>query len=237
MKIGETVSFEKGKNFLTICGILGVVLVMLYVSSFVDRARSEPVNKEVVAPEPKRIALTFDDGPCDVDGGTNYLLDGLKERGVKVTFFVLGKSVDANPELTKRIYQEGHLLGNHTYNHIDVAKGDYEKVKQEILETNEAVESCTGYNMEYMRPPFGSWKKSLETELKMFPVMWSVDSRDWTVQNTPQIVDKVVSKADEDAIILMHDGYKTSADAAFIIIDTLKKQGYEFVTVDEILLD
>ena len=220
-----------------ICGILVVMITVLYWYKSMDEEWNMAVNQSIANQGIKRIALTFDDGPCDVEGGTDYLLDGLKEREVKVTFFVLGKSVEANPELTKRMYEEGHLLGNHTYNHIDVAKGDYQVVKQEILKTNQVVEACTGYQMEYMRPPFGSWKKSLEKELKMFPVMWSVDSRDWIVQDTSQIVEKVISNVDEDAIILMHDGYKTSADAAFIIIDNLKKEGYEFVTVDQILLD
>ena len=95
----------------------------------------------------------------------------------------------------------------------------------------------TGEEVEFVRPPYGSWDKSLETELTMLPVLWTIDPMDWCSSNVSGIVKKVTGKAKENAVILMHDEYSSSVTAALEIVDTLQKQGYEFVTVDELLLD
>lgn len=185
--------------------------------------------------ENKKIALTFDDGPIDVAYGTGYLLDGLKERNVEATFFIMGSGVEKNPDLTRRMYEEGHLLGNHSYNHVNLTQVSVETLQSELEETCKIVKYLTGEDMAYMRPPYGAWDKSLEIYTNMLPVMWTLDPRDWDTKNTSAIVEKVVTTAKENDIILLHDGYKTSADAAFQIIDILQEKGFEFVTVDEIL--
>ncbi len=182
-----------------------------------------------------KIALTFDDGPHPYY--TEQLLDGLKERGAKASFFVMGKQAEAYPELVLRMHEEGHLVGNHTYSHIQLGKNNRENFKEELVKTNELLTGITGEEPQYVRPPYGSWDKSFETELMMIPVLWTIDPMDWCSSDVKGIVGKVTKKAEENAVILMHDEYQSSVTAALDIVDILQKQGYEFVTVDEILFD
>ncbi len=198
---------------------------------------SEQVSEETseYGDMPKKIALTFDDGPniaC-----TGRLLDGLKKRNVRATFFVIGKNVKENPKLTKRIYEEGHMIGNHTYSHIDMSKVSEGKAGKELKKTSRMVHAITGEYPQYMRPPYGVCSQSLEESLDMILVRWTIDPLDWKTENTDDIVKKVVTKAEENDIILLHDCYNSSVDAALKIIDILQKKGYEFVTVDELFLD
>lgn len=183
----------------------------------------------------KKIALTFDDGPHPYY--TEQLLKGLKERDVKVTFFIMGKNAEAYPEIVREIYEDGHLIGNHTYNHTQLSSRNREKFKDEIIKTNEVIKEITGEDTIYIRPPYGSWNKEFEKELNMFPVFWTIDPLDWSSSNVSCIVNAVCGKAEENAIILMHDQYKTTVTAALEIVDQLQKEGYEFVTVDELLFD
>ena len=156
-------------------------------------------------------ALTFDDGP-DIRY-TPLLLDGLKERNVRASFFLLGEKVEQYPELVERMQKEGHLVGNHTYHH-----------------------ETTGVYPLYLRPPFGAWKKNLELCVEMLPVFWTIDTLDWKVKNTEKIVRTVKEQIEDGAIILMHDEYDTSVEAALQVVDELKNQGYELVTVDQLIL-
>ena len=182
-----------------------------------------------------KIALTFDDGPHPYY--TEQLLDGLKERGAKASFFVMGKQAEAYPELVLRKHEEGHLVGNHTYSHIQLGKNNRENFKEELVKTNELLTGITGEEPQYVRPPYGSWDKSFETELMMIPVLWTIDPMDWCSSDVDGIVSKVTKKAQENAVILMHDEYKSTVTAALEIVDILQKQGYEFVTIDEIMFD
>ena len=176
-----------------------------------------------------------DDGPHP--SYTEQLLDGLKERGVHATFFVTGEHAELHPDIIKRMQEEGHLIGNHTYSHIQLRKGNREAFKEELIKTNEIIKEITGEEVEFVRPPYGSWDKSFEKELNMFPVLWNVDPLDWSSSNVSRIVEKIVSKTGENDIILMHDYYDTSVTAALQAIDELMEKGYTFVTVDEILFD
>lgn len=183
----------------------------------------------------KRIALTFDDGPHPVY--TEELLDGLKKRGVQATFFVTGEHAGLHPDVIKRMQEEGHLIGNHTYSHIQLRSGNREEFKEELLETNRIIQDITGEEVLYVRPPYGSWDRTLEKELNMFPVLWTVDPTDWSCLNARTVTNRVVTKVKENDIILLHDYYKSSVDAALEIVDELLEQGYEFVTVDELFLE
>ena len=183
----------------------------------------------------KKIAITFDDGPHP--SYTAQLLDGLKERGIHATFFVTGEHAELHPDIIERMYDEGHLIGNHTYSHIQLTRNNREKFKEELIKTNEILKEITGEEVQYVRPPYGSWDKSFEKELNMFPVLWTVDPLDWSSRNVGRITEKIVSKTGENDIILMHDYYDTSVTAALKAIDALLEEGYTFVTVDEILFD
>lgn len=183
----------------------------------------------------KRIALTFDDGPHP--RYTEKLLDGLKERGVHATFFVTGANAEKYPEIVKRMQEEGHLIGNHTYHHVQLTAANGEQFREEIISTNEAIREITGEDTEYIRPPYGAWNKRYEEELNMFPVLWTIDPRDWCMDDASCIVKNTLKRVKENDIILMHDQYQSSIAAALQIVDELQEEGYEFVTVDEILLD
>ena len=193
------------------------------------------LEKEETVDSPRKIALTFDDGPHPYY--TQQLLDGLKERGARATFFVMEKQAEAYPELVLRMQEEGHLIGNHTYSHVQLNKKNRESFKEELVRTNELLLDITGEEPQYVRPPYGSWDKSFESELMMIPVLWTIDPMDWCSSDVNGIVRKVTKKAEDNAVILMHDEYKSSVTAALEIVDVLQKQGYEFVTVDEILFD
>ena len=104
-------------------------------------------------------------------------MDGLKDRGVKATFFVIGKSAVSYPDIVKRESNEGHLVGNHTYNHVEITKIGDKKAREEIEKTNTVLKEMLGKEIEYVRPPFGAWKKKLEQEMNVLPVMWSIDPR------------------------------------------------------------
>ncbi len=184
---------------------------------------------------PGKVALTFDDGPDPYY--TEKLLDGLKERGVKASFFVTGIHAEQNPEIIRRMHQEGHLIGNHTYSHIQLKKSNWEKYKEELVKTSEIIQNITGEEVQFVRPTYGTWDKKLEKELTMLPVMWTVDPKDWCQANAACIAESVVKKVKEGDIILMHDQYDPSVKAALMIVDELKRQGYEFVTVDEMMLE
>ena len=180
------------------------------------------------------VALTFDDGPSPKY--TPLLLDGLKERNVRATFFLLGKNVKENQELVQRMQAEGHLLGNHTYNHVQLNKIPETTARQEILKTNNEIYEATGKYPEYMRPPYGAWKKNMELCVEMLPVFWDIDTLDWKSQNVDAILKAAGEEPEDGSIILMHDEYQTSVEAALLLIDRLKEKGYEFVTVDELIV-
>lgn len=182
-----------------------------------------------------KIALTFDDGPHPKY--TEQLLDGLKERNVVATFFVTGENAENYPEIIRREQEEGHLIGNHTYSHIQLTSRNREAFREELVRTNAVLEEITGEKPSFVRPPYGSWDKSFEKELNMFPVLWNIDPLDWCPHNAECIAARVVEKAGDGDIILMHDYYATSVIAALEVIDALQEEGFQFVTVEELLLD
>lgn len=183
----------------------------------------------------KLIALTFDDGPHKTC--TPKLLDGLKERGVHATFFLMGENIAGNEGLVRRMQEEGHLIGNHSYRHIQLTKAGEDAVCQAVEQTEEIIGDITGSRPQYLRPPYGDWNESLECRMNLTTVFWSVDSLDWKLKNTPGIVRRVEKDVKEGDIILMHDIFPTSVDAALQLIDRLQEKGYRFVTVDEMLID
>ena len=179
-------------------------------------------------------ALTFDDGPSAEY--TPRLLDGLKERNIKASFFLLGRNIPGNEEIVERMQEEGHLIGNHTYNHVQLSAISEAEAREEILKTNNIIYEITGNYPQYMRPPFGSWKKNLVLCVEMIPVFWNIDTMDWKSQDVSSILNIVFAEAEDGAIILMHDEYETSVEAALQIADHLMKEGYEFVTADRLIV-
>lgn len=216
-------------------GILCMVMGLVVCACVKKNSRpSAPVTSENII-EPKKVALTFDDGPSPET--TEDLLEGLAERNVRATFFVIGEKAEAYPELIRQIHEQGHLIGNHSYSHVNLELLSGEEACEQIDHTNQVICDITGVMPEYLRSPFGSTRANLECDMGMIEVLWDVDPRDWEVQNAPRIIQHVVTNTKEGDIILLHDGYDTSMVAALSIIDQLQRQGYEFVTVDELILE
>lgn len=215
--------------------LLGVGLFLLLVmlsQQVYQNASQVAVSLNGASP---MVALTFDDGPSKY--WTKGLLDGLKERNVKATFFLIGANVEGNEALVERMVAEGHLIGNHTYSHVQLTTISKKEACAEIEEANEVLSEAVGEDIHYIRPPFGSWQEDLDSLVDMQVVLWSVDPQDWKVQKTDRIVEKVLREVEDGDIILLHDVYRESVEAALQIIDELQERGYEFVRVDELLLD
>lgn len=183
----------------------------------------------------KKIALTFDDGPNPEY--TPILLDELKKRGVKATFFVLGSEVELYPQLVRRAGEEGHLIGVHSYKHVNLRQLSDEQAIEQVNRTNEAIHDACGQYASYIRPPYGCWKEDLDYEVQMVEVLWDIDPRDWATTSADLVADRVLQEVEENSIILLHDASDSSVRAACMIIDRLQAQGYTFVTVEEILME
>ena len=183
----------------------------------------------------KYVALTFDDGPNS--RYTKPLLDGLRARGIRASFFLVGECIDGKEDLVKQMAEDGHLIGVHCMTHKDLTKEPLSDAKKEICETGEKIRAVTGVMPEYVRPPYGSWNAKLEEAVDMIPVFWDVDSIDWRLKNTEKVTAKVLKDTEDGDIILMHDEFRTSVEAALRIIDNLTAKGYTFVTVDELMVD
>ncbi len=229
---------KRGKRWKLTAEILLTAAVCLAGIWQNTKETAESVNqveKKEDDQEDKKIAITFDDGPDAVF--TPVLLDGLKQRNVKASFFVIGQEAEKYPELIQRMKEEGHLIGNHTYHHVELTRVDAQTEQKEIEMTNEVLEQITGERPVFLRPPYGSWREEILQDMEMLPVKWNIDPLDWCTKSTGEIVRKVVTQAEENGIILLHDCYGPSVEAGLQIIDTLTEAGYRFVTVDELIMD
>ena len=183
------------------------------------------------------IAITFDDGPHSQL--TPKLLDILKERGVRATFYVVGQNVVEYPQIMKRIAAEGHEIGNHSWNHTALSKLGADGVRKQIENTSNAVAQITGKRPATMRPPYGATNGPLNRRLNeqygLKVIMWSVDPLDWKYRNAARVTDYILQNTRAGSIILVHDIHPTSVAAMPGTIDALHQKGYKFVTVSELL--
>ncbi len=179
----------------------------------------------------KLIAFTFDDGPSAIT--TNQLLDGLKQYNANVTFFVLGNRVEANQNILKRAYQEGHEIGSHTYNHRNLLLlNNYARI-QEIKETNQAIENIIGEKPTLLRPPYGNINEETKKISNMHIIEWGIDTLDWKTKDKELIAKRIVDNAYDGAIVLLHDIYEPSVEGALLAMERLEQEGYAFVTISE----
>ena len=222
------------KSFSLILMILVCLMGYLYVREIYSEDTKAVYECVANNYEQKMVAITFDDGPGR--GSTQTLLDGLKERNVVATFFLVGENILNNQDIVLRMKNEGHLIGNHTFSHVELSKIPCYEALEEVKKTNKLIKEITGEEPEFIRPPCGSWNKELFFAINMTPVLWTVDPLDWKRCDVNGIVNDVVNNVQDGSIILLHDIYNTSVEAALEIIDILKAQGYLFVTVEEILI-
>ncbi|VBB05000.1 polysaccharide deacetylase [Lucifera butyrica] len=197
---------------------------------------TEPAIREVPTSR-KVVALTFDDGPLNTS--TPKILQILREKGVKATFFVVGERVEKYPMLVRQEAAEGHEVGNHTYSHPKLRGLNRQEIDKEI-EKNETLISQVAPRPTLFRPPEGKYSKTVLEDARergYIIVLWSIDTKDWRCPPVGDIVDSVLKNVKPGSIILLHDGKYPSPtpEAVDCIIDSLKSRGYEFVTVSELL--
>ena len=180
----------------------------------------------------KLIALTFDDGPCSYTRG---LLDGLAERGVKVTFFILGQSANTYSDTIRRAYREGHQIAQHTYDHVVLSTKDNDEIARQLTTTDNTLNNILGKDFTYvLRPPYGDYNSRVLEQIGRPAVNWSIDPVDWRDRNSDTVCNRIVGSAFDGAVILCHDIHATTIPGALRAIDILQDQGYEFVTVNEL---
>jgi peptidoglycan/xylan/chitin deacetylase (PgdA/CDA1 family) len=183
------------------------------------------------------IAMTFDDGPSPVT--TTRLLDILKQRNIKSTFFMIGPNVVAHPEIARRVLAEGHEIGNHSWTHPQLSKLSDQRVTEEITKTQEAIKSACGFTPTLLRPPYGAITRAqrewIEKQFGLNVILWSVDPFDWKRPGASVITQRIVSGAQSGAIILSHDIHQQTIDAMPATLDALLAKGYKFVTVSQLI--
>ena len=211
-----------------------IFLLICHFYTVTENSLSQTAGRtSVTKEEAPRVALTFDDGPNA--RYTPLLLEGLRKRNIHATFFLLGENIQKNKELLLRMQKDGHLIGCHTWSHVQLDKISPSSASREILKTNSLIYHITGTYPTCLRPPYGAWKKDLELPVTMLPVFWDVDTLDWQSQNPESILDIVRKNVQDGSIILMHDSYDSSVRAALAITDELTEKGYDFVTADQLL--
>lgn len=204
------------------------------------RFEGETIKDVALKGKQKFIALTFDDGPWNKT--TEKVLDILAKHNIKATFFVVGQHLNERQELGKKIVEAGHVIGNHTWKHPDQSsKMSEDRIKSEIGRTAELIYKITGRTTTLFRPPGGVLVNGLVDYVKErnhTTILWSADSVDWYYKSAAEITKKVLDKASNGGIVLLHDGGGPRdhvVEALPNIIASLKKQGYEFVTIPELL--
>ena len=185
----------------------------------------------------KTLAMTFDDGPHP--SLTPKLLDLLKERNIKCTFFLIGQQVKMYPDIVRRIIAEGHEIGNHTWTHCSLTSRSDEQIRNELKKSEEAVHEVAGVRPHLMRPPYGAVNSRIKdlmfTEFGYTTIMWSVDPQDWRRPGVAAVTSRLVNGAHPGAIMLSHDIHPPTIQAMPAMFDQLLAQGYQFVTVSQLL--
>ena len=222
-------------------GLILLAIVALLFWSYSGAVARIPVDEKVVA-------LTYDDGPNPPH--TEALLDTLAHYGVKATFFLKGRNIEAFPESVISVSEAGHEIGNHSYDHRPMIALREAAMLAELVRTNKLIESLLGYKPVLFRPPFGIQSPGLKMALdilSMRSILMSTNGVDWEVTDPRQIAISVLENIEPGSIILLHDGHGDVEDplrqdsraptvtATGIIVETLTAQGYRFVTVGELL--
>lgn len=205
--------------------------------SVVTKGAGEPEENAFGAIDPNRpmIALTFDDGPQN--GVTNRILASLAANGGRATFFMVGNRVPSRSPLVQQMAAQGCEVANHTYDHKYLTSLGHDGILSQVGSTNQVIANASGVTPTLVRPCGGYYNASALNSLGtmgMPAIMWSIDTRDWKTRNAQSTINAVVGKVRDGDIVLMHDLYGATADAAEVIIPTLTAQGYQLVTVSEL---
>lgn len=226
---------------LALTFLLCAALPWLWVGEACILYRQELEAREVGAWEPdapesapaeKLVALTFDDGPRR--STTTALLDGLSQRGIHATFFLIGLNVEGNEDLVSRMKEEGHQIGVHSANHKKLTELNGEDFYEEVGAFRERLSALTGDSDFLLRPPYGMVDSGVERRAAAPIILWSVDTEDWSDKDADRIAAQIVAEAEDGDIILLHDIYPSSVEAALRAADALMEKGFYLVTVEEL---
>src|SRR5271165_4852101 len=194
---------------------------------------AKPATYTQVRVDQPYIAMTFDDGPSSAN--TPRLLEILKQRNIKATFFLIGQNVASNPDIVRRILADGHEVGNHSWTHPQLSKLSDDRVTTEINKTQDAIKEASGFTPTLLRPPYGAitarQREWIESQFGLSIILWSVDPFDWKRPGASVITQRILSQVRPGAIILSHDIHKQTVDAMHATLDGLIAKGYKFVTV------
>jgi peptidoglycan/xylan/chitin deacetylase (PgdA/CDA1 family) len=200
-------------------------------------AASTKVSYSSCTVEGQYLAMTFDDGPHPQH--TPRLLDMLKQRGIKATFFVVGQNAAQYPEILKRIAAEGHELANHSYTHPILNPLGEGGIREQLDKTHQAVLGATGVTMKLLRPPYGALTENMRRWTRQTfgysTVLWDVDPLDWKVRDAARVQSEILGHARAGSIVLAHDIHKTTVDAMPETLDALAAKGFKFATVSELI--
>lgn len=200
-------------------------------------SRSSGVTFTRVPVNGKFIALTFDDGPHPTN--TPRLLNILRERNVKATFFVIGRSVNLYPQILRQTAAEGHEIGNHTQTHRLLSKLSDSEVLNELRRCRDSIANASGATVRTMRPPYGGLlprqREIVHAEFGYPTILWSVDPLDWKRPGVGVVSSRLIQGTSDGGILLAHDIHAPTIDAMPATIDTLLRRGYQFVTVSQLI--
>ncbi len=183
------------------------------------------------------IAITFDDGPHPQN--TPRLLDILRARNVKATFYVIGRSVDLYPQIVRRTVAEGHEVGNHSHTHRLLSKLSDSELRTEMARCRDAVSRAAGVTPRTMRPPYGGLlqrqRELVHAEFGYPTILWSVDPLDWKRPGPGVVTSRIIAGTNAGGIVLAHDLHSQTVDAMPATLDGLLRRGFKFVTVSQLL--
>lgn len=230
----------KEKHSICHAGMMAFLAAVLALSYYILTGGYTLVPASRIVADPggppgyggKYVAITFDDGPKP--GTTDLLLEGLRQRDVQATFFLIGRQIEGNELLIRQMYEDGHQIGNHTFNHKNLEMLSADQQIQELSDCFEAVAQITGQKGCFVRPPYGEIDKRVQKDLHCPIILWSVDTKDWTEKSADDIARYIIDTAEAGDIILLHDIYRESVEGALMAIDAMKDKGYTFVTVSEL---
>lgn len=192
----------------------------------------QEASGRTIAPDRPMVALTFDDGPFAPVG--NQIMDCMAQYGGKATFFVVGERCASYQALMQRMVAEGHEIGNHTYNHKYLNLLDAGQIQYQVNKGSEAIQAACGVAPALVRLPGGNKNATVVANVHAPIIMWSIDTRDWKTRDTKSTVDKVLGNVRDGDIVLMHELYTATGNAAVQIIPALTARGYQLVTVSEL---
>ena len=264
-KISRNINQRKGKKQNVILAVsVSAAVVMILLLSIVKiystvknnrsgdgpnarqvQATASPVPESVEAaaqptptPAPvirdKAVALTFDDGPSRANDGR--IVETLQKYGAHATFFVLGDRARVDGDILQMYLAAGCEIGSHSWNHPQLSKMKWDEIERQLGKTNKTVSKLTGgYQIQLLRPPYGSISNTMRKKLDMPMILWSLDTLDWKTRNTKKIFREVRKEVKDGDIILMHDIYSTTADAVEKVVPWLQNKGYDILTVSELM--